>query len=278
MGHAMGRVLRKHGLDVIACLEGRSDRTRRLSVLAGIRDVGSCEELVNQADLVLSIVVPAAAVEVARFVANALRVTGRSPYVADCNAVAPDTVASISDVISSAGGRFIDAAIIGLPPAKDVIPRLYVSGRHAGIMSVMNGSGIDVVLIGDAIGQASGMKMCYAALTKGTFALQYAVATAARQMGLFDELCREFAHSQAAAYEWMQRHLPRLPAKAFRWIDEMEQIADTFQQAGVTPDMHRGAAEMFRLIQQCSLANETPENIDAKRTLAETIDAIVQAK
>ena len=278
MGHAIGRVLLAHGLEVITCLKGRSDRTRGLSVQAGIREVASCEELVSQADLVLSILVPAAALEAARYVASALRGTGRSLYFADCNAVAPQTVEAIGAVITGAGGRFIDASIIGFPPAKDVTPRLYVSGPHAGIMSVLDGKGIDVVPLGNAIGQASGIKMCYAALTKGTFALYYAVATAAKKMELFDELCREFAHSQAAAYELMQQHLPRLPAKAFRWIAEMQQIADTFEQVGVTPDMHRGAAEMFRLISQSSLANETPETTEAKRTLAETIDAIVRAQ
>ena len=235
-------------------------------------------ELVNQADLVLSILVPTAALDAARFVASALHATGRSPYFADCNAVAPDTVETIGNVITSAGGRFIDASIIGFPPAKDVTPRLYVSGPHADIMSVLDGKGIEVLPIGDVIGQASGIKMCYAALTKGTFALHYAVVTAAKKMELFDELCREFEHSQAEAYELMQQHLPRLPAKTFRWIGEMQQIADTFEQVGVTPNIHRGAAEMFRRISQCSLANETPETTDAKRTLAETIDAIVKSK
>lgn len=278
MGHAIGRVLREHRLQVITCLKGRSERTRRLSVSAGFREVASCAELVSQADLVLSILVPSAAMDAARSVAHALRATGCNTYFADCNAVAPETVNSIGNVITAAGGRFIDASIIGSPPAKDVTPRLYVSGSHAGILSVLDGKGIDVVPIGDAIGQASGIKMCYAALTKGTFALQYAVATAARKMELFDELCREFEHSQSIAYERMQQHLPRLPAKTFRWIAEMEQIADTFERVGVTPDIHRGAAEMFRRISQCSLADETPETTDTTRTLAETIDTIVKSQ
>ena len=58
MGHDVGRALGKHGLEVITCLQGRSDRTRGLSRQAGIRDAGSLEETVSAADLILSILVP----------------------------------------------------------------------------------------------------------------------------------------------------------------------------------------------------------------------------
>ena len=46
MGHAVGRALREHGLDVLTCLDGRSDRTRALSAAAGLRDVPSLDDLV----------------------------------------------------------------------------------------------------------------------------------------------------------------------------------------------------------------------------------------
>ena len=47
MGHDVGRALGKHGLEVITCLQGRSDRTRGLSRQAGIRDAGSLEETIT---------------------------------------------------------------------------------------------------------------------------------------------------------------------------------------------------------------------------------------
>ena len=274
MGHAIGRELGKRGLQVISWLSERSARTRSLAHRASIDEVDSLTRLVKDADLILSILVPAQAVDVARQVGEELARTEEQTYYADCNAVSPETVAEIEKQIALAGGRFIDASIIGAPPDSTARPRLYVSGKHARVMTQLDEKGVDVVLIGDSIGQASGIKMCYAALTKGTFALYYALAVAAQRMELLPQLLKEFEYSQPEAFQDMQKHLPKLPAKSARWVGEMKQIAATFSHTGVTPSFHNGAAEMYRLISESSLGQETPETIDFHRTLEETISAI----
>src|SRR5690606_1091788 len=116
--------------------------------------------------------------------------------------------------ISAAGGRYIDASIIGLPPGPDSRPRIYASGPHAPAMAALDGMGLEIVNLGGTLGRASAIKMCYAALTKGTFALYFAAALAAEQLGLAGELFEELAHSQAAALGQMRRQLPLLPAKS----------------------------------------------------------------
>ena len=276
MGHDVGRALSQHGLDVITCLKGRSDRTRSLSQQAGIRDVGSLDRMVSEADLILSILVPAEVEGAAREVAAALQRTGCDTYFADCNAVSPRTVEAIHVIITDAGGRFIDGSIIGEPPGRGIPPRLYVSGEHADVMAEIAGTEIDVRFIGDQVGQASAIKMCYAGLTKGTFALYFAVLTAAEAMGLSDELRSEFTFSQPEAHRRMERHLPALPGKASRWIAEMQEIAATFQAAGVTPFLHRGAADIYETVSKTPFAQETPENRNKHRTLAETIAAVAE--
>ena len=52
MGHAVGRVLREHGHDVVSCLGGRSERTCKLAMTAGIRDTESLAGLVSQVDMI----------------------------------------------------------------------------------------------------------------------------------------------------------------------------------------------------------------------------------
>ena len=277
MGHAVGRALGEHGLEVITCLKGRSERTRELARRGNIRDVSSLDRMVSQADLVLSILVPAKAVSVARQVADALRATGGDTPFADCNATSPQTAEAMDAVITEAGGRFIDASIIGGPPRQGASPRFYVSGKHAAVMSELDGKGIAVRPIGDTIGRASGIKMCYAALTKGTSALHVALLTAAQAMGLSEELRTEFLSSQPEAYKRMEAQVPRLPASAFRWIGEMEEIAATFDHVGVTPYFHLGAAEVFRLLSETPFAQETPESLDQGRTLAQTISVAAQS-
>lgn len=274
MGHAVGRELRRFGWDVIACLRGRSERTKSLSRQAGMREVDDLRQLVTEADLILSILVPASAEAAAAKVAIEIRATSTSVHFVDCNAVSPQVANRIGEAIRTAGSVFSDASIIGLPPATAALPRLYVSGPDAAAIQVLDNNGIVVKLIGDEIGQASGIKMCYAAMTKCTFALQYALAIVANRLDLLDVLLAEFAFSQPDAFQRMHEFLPRLPAKAWRWVGEMEQIASTFEQAGLTPGFHDAAAEIYRLISQSSLGKETPEAFDQSRTLEDTIAKI----
>ena len=184
MGHAVGRVLREHGMDVVTCLDGRSERTRALSASAGIRDVPDLDEMVDESDLVLSILVPAEAVGVCESVAAAGRRVGTDVVFADCSATSPQTATRMEVIMREAGGRYVDGSIIGGPPGPGVAPRFYVSGPYAGIMSELDGKGIDVRPLGDAVGRASGIKMCYAAVTKGTSALSIAQLAVAEALGL----------------------------------------------------------------------------------------------
>ena len=274
MGHAVGKVLSESGLDVITCTKGRSLRTRKLAEVAGFRQVASLLDLVSQADLILSIMVPSRAMDFAKEIAPYMNSTTSPTFYADCNAISPQTSQSISEVINNSGGAFIDGGIIGGAPTKGDTPRFYVSGPHAAVVMELDGKGITVKAIGDKIGQASGIKMCYAALTKGTHTLHVALLTAANKMGLTEDLRNEFEFSQKSHLNAMEKGISRLPANAHRWIGEMEEIASTFEHLGVTPNFHRGAAEVYRMLDATPFAEETPETIDNDRTTWDTIEAV----
>ena len=276
MGHAVGQALGEHGFEVIACLNGRSERTRRLAEKGSLKDVPTLEDMVSQADLILSILVPSEAIGVARKVAESIRATGAHTPFADCNAVSPQSALAMKDIIDSAGSRFIDGSIIGGPPGRGAPPRLYVSGPDSGIVGELHDKGIVVRTMGGEIGQASAIKMCYAAGTKGTAALYTALLTAAEALGVSGELAAELRASQPDVYKRMESHVPGLPIPAGRWIGEMGEIAATFEHVGVTPQFHRGAADIFRLLSQTPFAQETPETRDSGRTLAETIATLAR--
>ena len=230
--------------------------------------------MVQQADIVLSIMVPSDAVALARSVAAALRDTGSATYFAECNAVSPRTTLEMEALITEAGGRYIDAGIIGGPPAKSAAPRFYVSGPHHPVMLELDGQGIQVKPLGNVVGRASAIKMCYASMTKGTWALYIALLTAAESLGLSDELKAEFAFSQPQVLKTMESRLASVPAKAGRWVGEMEEIAATFASQGVTPHFHQGAAEMYRLFGRSPFASELVGAADESRDLAQTIRAL----
>jgi len=272
MGHATGRVLTGSGHKVMTCLAGRSERSAALTKAAGLEDVGSLDAVVENASLILSILPPAAALAQAQDVVRAMERTAKTPVYVDCNAISPATAMAIADVIGDAGAPFIDAGIIGTKPdGKGPGPRFYVSGADTGPMQALDGKGFQVKPLGPEPGRASAIKMCYAGLTKGTWTLQTSVMLAAEAHGLTTELLDEFQYSQGPALALMEGMIPRLPADSERWIGEMEEIAKTFSDAGVTPGFHDGAAAVFRLLAETPYAAETRETIDATRTLEETV-------
>jgi 3-hydroxyisobutyrate dehydrogenase-like beta-hydroxyacid dehydrogenase len=261
MGHAVGATLREGGLRVISGLGGRSERTRALAARAGIEETADDAALVREADVLLSILVPAEAQALAERIARAVRGTAATPLYVDCNAVAPPTARHIAEIVEGAGARFVDAGIIGPPPKPGASStRFYVSGRDAAAFARLRDFGLDVRVVGDQPGQASALKMCYAALTKGTTALMTQLSIAAERLGVSDALRAEFAASQPAMLERMHRAVPEMVPKAHRWVGEMEEIARTFEACGLTPRTFQGAAELYALVAGTSLGRIASED------------------
>ena len=276
MGHAVGQRLREHELEVITCLAGRSPRTRTLAEKAGIRAVANLEELVEQADLIMSMTVSAAVPSLCQEVADALRDTGADTLFAECNAISPQLTRELEPVITAAGGRFVDVSIIGGPPRPGYSPHFYTSGQHAADFAEVGQCGLEVRRLAGEIGQASGIKMCYAAMTKGSSALYAQLLTAAELMGLTEPLLAEFEEGQSAVLQRMARGLPTVPPRSRRWVSEMEEIRDTFAHLGLTPHLFQGVADMYRFIGSTPLGDEFPETRDQERTFTDTIRQLAE--
>jgi len=162
--------------------------------------------------------------------------------------------------------------IIGNPPLPGPSKtRFYASGPYADEFAELGQHGLDVRVMGDSIGQASGIKMCYASLTKGLTALGTELLTAGRALGLEEPLCAELEASQPQLLGWLQRQIPTMPPKAYRWVGEMLEIAATFEEVGLTPRILQGAADMYELVGKTPLGEETPEH----RTRGETAEEVV---
>ena len=274
MGHTVGERLKSNGLRVVAHLADRSERTRGLAAKAGIEEVDSYDALVEEADIVLCILVPAEAGAAAQKVADALGRTGADLLYADCNAIAPQTTIEIGETITEAGGRFVDASIIGPPPRGEGATRFYASGKHANELAKLNDYGLDVPVISDRIGDASAIKMCYAGLTKGLTALCVELLVAAEALGVREALFAEYNLSQAAMLKRMEGGLPGMPPKSRRWVGEMEEISATMAGVGMTGKFHDGAADIYRFVGDSTLADRTPEDPDAP-TLEEMLELLV---
>jgi 3-hydroxyisobutyrate dehydrogenase-like beta-hydroxyacid dehydrogenase len=260
MGQAIAGRLKESGLAVHAALDGRSERTRSLARAAGLADCGSIEKLVATCELIVSVINPGEALDVARQVAAAIKSTGRKVAFADLNAVSPQTARDTDQLIRDAGGMFIDGGIIGPPPRgeKDK-PRIYVSGPHAYLFEQVKHPNLQVRILSERIGDASGVKMCYAAMTKGTTALAVELLVAARKLGVEQALEKELRDSRSDVWDWQMKNLASMPPKAYRWVPEMQEIAKTFGELGMTRRIFEGATDIYSMIAATPLGKESPE-------------------
>ncbi len=270
MGSGFGDVLHHNGLEVYTCLAGRSQLTRQRAGEAGFIDAPDLDSLVSQVDLFISVLVPSEATALAEAVAAAMTRTGSHPVYCDANAIAPQTVRKIEALIREAGGGFVDAGIIGGPPRKGYSPHIPCSGPDTAIFEALRDHALDIRVVGQEVGQASGLKMVYAASTKGTTALWTELLTAARLLGLEDALRAELGEN--ATFVSQQRTITMMPNRARRWVGEMEEIAATFEGVGMTPRMLLGAADMYTLVGETPLADLTSR--DPNPTLDDVLSAL----
>jgi len=265
MGAAIGGVLKRDGgLDVVTLLDGRSSATRARAEAAGLRDAGSMEALVGQADIVLSVMSSHGALETAQAVAGALRRASRPLLFVDCNAISPTLAQQMAGLIEDAGAAFVDAAIQS-PPPREPGAMIYASGSHAARLLVLNAHGLDIRLLDGPVGQASALDMICGGMVKLLDAAGVQIMLAARQWGLegmLNERCRGLVKS-------LERFTPLMPVRATRWAEEMRETGDLMREMGLPAETFVGAAELLELIPRTEIGLEAEA-----MTQAEVIDAI----
>ncbi len=239
MGAALGSGLRSRGHEVLWASSGRSEATSGRAQAAGLADVGSVEALAKRSEVILSVCPPHAASEVSASTA------GAAGIFVDANAIAPASARAIA--AKRGESKFVDGGIIGPPPRESTSTRLYLSGIDAALVAeLFDGTPVDARVLSEKIGDASALKMTYAAWTKGTAALLLAISAVARAEGVQDPLVEEWRLSLPELPEAVERAARASAAKGWRWVGEMEEVATTFAAAGLPEGFHLAAAEVFR--------------------------------
>jgi 3-hydroxyisobutyrate dehydrogenase-like beta-hydroxyacid dehydrogenase len=245
MGAAIGACLGGRGLRVVWASAGRSAATRSRAKAAGLEDLGPFERALGVADIVLSVCPPHGALALAREVAG----HGFSGIYIDANAIAPATVRNIGRVVEASKATFVDGGIIGPPPIPGVSSRIYLSGERAkDIAALFAGGNLEAIPLEGPAGAASALKACYAAWTKGATALLAAIRALAEHEGIEAALLGEWKLSQPE----LQKRSEAVTAqarKAWRWIGEMEEIAASFEAAGLPGGFHLAAADLYRRLE-----------------------------
>ncbi len=265
MGSAVGAAARARGARVLWVSTGRSPATRGRAEADGLEDAGTMTRLVTESSVIFSVCPPAAALDVAGEVAA---FGFRGTYV-DANAIAPKTTRRVGELVAAAGATFVDGGIIGPPPRAPGAARLYVSGPAAVDVAVLfRHSMVEAIPVAGPIGAASAVKMAYAAWNKGSQALLLAVRTLAMREGVDDALLDEWTRSQPDLPRRSERAVATNVRKAWRFVGEMEEIAASFEAAGLPRGFHEAAAEVYRRLVGWKDTATSPSVAEVAKALA----------
>ncbi|KAJ5774235.1 Dehydrogenase multihelical [Penicillium paradoxum] len=292
MGLGMARLLKAHDYRVVTVAEGRSEHTLARIQSAGIETLPSDQELVIQADYVLSIVPPRNAVATAQRIAEAyalpstgsLRaaiedIDGRAHrsklYFLELNAVSARLVSEMAAQFDEPTTptdharrcHILDGGIIGAPPSQSTQdgswkkPSVVLSGSvdlppaFAKLADVLN-----MKLVSPRIGAASTLKLSFAALTKGLTALSILSFSTAQKESMLPELLSLLEEYSPRTAALATNGIIGMSPKAYRWEGEMREIGEAFDTEGewngVGADVYGGLAEIYRTVAEDTILGE----------------------
>lgn len=255
MGSAVGARCKGR---VVWASEGRSELSVDRATAAGLEDVGTMAAMVDVADTILSICPPGRALEVAQQVAD----LGFDGTYVDANAISPATARSIGELFT----HFVDGGLIGAPPADDYSVHLYLAGERASVVEdLFVGTTVNTQTLDGPPGAASALKVCFAAWTKGTSAMLFAIRALATAEGVDAELVAEWEQSIPDLVGRAEASAPGVAPRAWRWVDEMHEIAQSFATHGLPSGFHEGSAQLY---EQLAIFK------DQEPTFEEVLDAL----
>jgi len=264
MGARVAAAARSAGAKVSWVSNARGEASRRRASEAGLEDAGSLEALAAHSDMIISVCPPEAATSLAEAVAD----TGFAGIFVDANAVSSATARAVAATVETTGARFVDGGIIGPPPSNAGTTRLYLSGADASsVANAFEGSALEAIVIGSHPGEASAVKVCYAAWTKGSAALLTAIRALALAEGVEAALLEEWSISQPGLEARSVASARNNAFKAWRFAGEMREIAATFAAAGLPDGFHAGAADIYERL-------AVYKNCDSAPGLAQIIETI----
>lgn len=238
MGFHWAKLLKSHGVEVLTYDQDRGEVSRKRGENAGVKSLPSMAELVQSAELIVSIVVPSAAKRVAENVAEAVQGSARRDLLfLDANAISPMTADEIAAVLKPAGVSFVDGCIIGSAAKMGKGTIVYVSGPEASRLQSLDSFAIPTRVLGPNTNQASAFKVVYAGLTKGLQGLFCELLMGARRFGLLKELTAQYEESFPGLLDKVSTSIVGLRIHAGRRAEEMDELERTFHYHGMNSFM-----------------------------------------
>lgn len=235
---------------------GRSEETIDRAKQFKLIDAKNVANLCEECEIIISVCPPQAADDVANQVVE----HNFSGLYVEANAISPQRSENIGKAMTSAGISYVDGGIIGPPAWRSGATCLYLCGEDAEHVSRLFEKGpLSTHVLGENVGDASALKMCFAAYTKGSTALLCSILAAAENLGVRDALNTHWSRNGSDFADQASRRVQGVTAKAWRFVAELEEIAATFEAAGVPGGAQSTAAEIYRRLAYFKNAKTTPE-------------------
>ncbi|MCB8962072.1 MAG: DUF1932 domain-containing protein [Ardenticatenales bacterium] len=254
MGISLAATAQNSGHEACWVAAGRRGQTRTRAEEHGLTELATLAEAAA-CDAIVSICPPAAALDVAAAVAA----TGFQGLYLDANAIAPATARAIAELVTGHGMSYVDGGVIGGPAWEPNRTWLYLSGPRADEAAELFVAGpLETQVLGEGVDQASAIKVCYAAYTKGTTALLAAILGAAEALDVREPLMAQWDRNWPGFDTKTENQVRQVTAKAWRFAGEMEEIAATFVEVGLPSGFHQAAHDIYQRLAGFKDAPEVP--------------------
>jgi 3-hydroxyisobutyrate dehydrogenase-like beta-hydroxyacid dehydrogenase len=233
-------------------------------------------DAVTNADLVISAVTAASALEVAAEAVPHLRA---GQLYLDINSVSPTTKQKMSEQFANSPAQFVEAAVMApFPPLRLKVPML-LGGPHAAAAAPrLAAIGLTVSVADDRVGIASAIKMCRSVVIKGLEAIAVESMFAARRYGAEDAVLKSLAAS-FPEMGWDEKlpdyMISRVAEHGKRRAAEMREAAQAVSDAGLTPRMASATAELQdALVKEIAALPNPPKDFGKNFTWRTLADAL----
>jgi 3-hydroxyisobutyrate dehydrogenase-like beta-hydroxyacid dehydrogenase len=209
-----------------------------------VRVAPDARAAVAEADLVISAVTAAQIGEAAKSVAPHLK---RGASNIDLNSTSTSAKSEAAELVDSAGGRFIEAAIMSpISPRRAASPMLLGGAHAAGFLPLARELGFSgAEMFSGKLGAASAAKMCRSVVIKGLETLMIESLLAARHYGVETAVIDSFrtlfsGDNVSATPRYM---ISRALIHGRRRAEEMSEAARAVEEAGISARMSGACAE-----------------------------------
>lgn len=209
-----------------------------------VRAAASAPDAVRDAGLVISAVTADQDLVAAQSLGGGLP---RAAFFLDLNSCSPGQKVASAVAVETAGGRYVEAAVMSPIGPRRIASPMLLGGPHAhDFLAAANGLGFaGATAYSERIGRAAATKLCRSVMIKGVEALLTESLLAARHYGV-EQVVLDSLSDLLPLPDWnktAQYMISRSLEHGTRRAEEMREAARTVEEAGVAGLMSRAIAE-----------------------------------